>query len=89
MYHIFCIHFSVEGHLGSFQLLAIINKAEETILKFIWRNNKTTATKTILNNYRTSGGVSIPEFKVYYRAIALKTAERWYKNRQVDIWNQI
>ena len=27
MYHIFCIHFSVEGHLGSFQLLAVINKS--------------------------------------------------------------
>jgi hypothetical protein len=27
MYHIFCIHCSVEGHLSSFQLLAIINKA--------------------------------------------------------------
>jgi hypothetical protein len=27
MYHIFCIHSSVEEHLGSFQLLAIINKA--------------------------------------------------------------
>jgi hypothetical protein len=27
MYHIFCIHSSVEGHLGSFQLLAIISKA--------------------------------------------------------------
>jgi hypothetical protein len=27
VYHIFCIHSSVEGHLGSFQLLAIINKA--------------------------------------------------------------
>ena len=26
MYHIFCIHFSVEGHLGCFQLLGIINK---------------------------------------------------------------
>ena len=27
MYDIFCIHSSVEEHLGSFQLLAIINKA--------------------------------------------------------------
>jgi hypothetical protein len=26
MYHIFCIHSSVEGQLGSFQLLATINK---------------------------------------------------------------
>ena len=33
MYHIFCIHSSVEGHLGSFQLLAIINRAAMNIVK--------------------------------------------------------
>ena len=33
MYHIFCIHSSVEGHLGSFQLLAIINKAVINIVE--------------------------------------------------------
>jgi hypothetical protein len=32
MYHIFCIHSSVEGHLGSFQLLAVINKTGTTTL---------------------------------------------------------
>jgi hypothetical protein len=32
MYHIFCIHSSVEGHVGSIQLLAIINKADMNIL---------------------------------------------------------
>jgi len=33
MYHIFCIHSSVEGHLGSFQFLAIINKAAMHIME--------------------------------------------------------
>jgi hypothetical protein len=33
MYHIFCIHSSVDGHLGSFQLLAIINKAAMNIVE--------------------------------------------------------
>ena len=33
MYHIFCIHSSVEGHLGSFQLLAIINMAAMSIVE--------------------------------------------------------
>jgi hypothetical protein len=33
MYHIFCIHSSVEGHLGSFQLLAIVNKAAMNIVE--------------------------------------------------------
>jgi hypothetical protein len=35
MYHIFCIHSSVEGHLGSFQLLAFINKAARDILEHV------------------------------------------------------
>ena len=35
MYHIFCIHSSGEGHLGSFQLLAIINKAAMNIVEHV------------------------------------------------------
>jgi hypothetical protein len=33
MYHNFCIHSSVEGYLGSFQLLAVINKVGMEIVK--------------------------------------------------------
>jgi hypothetical protein len=33
MYHIFCIHSSVEGHLDSFHFLAIINKAAMNIVE--------------------------------------------------------
>jgi hypothetical protein len=35
MYHIFCIHFSVEGHLGAFKLLAIINKGAKNIVEHV------------------------------------------------------
>jgi hypothetical protein len=35
MYHIFYIHSSVEGHLGSLQLLAIINKAAMNIVEHV------------------------------------------------------
>jgi hypothetical protein len=35
MYHIFCIYSSVEGHLGSLQLLAIINKAAMSIVEHV------------------------------------------------------
>ena len=35
MYHIFCIHSSVEGHLGSFQILGIINKAAMNIVEYV------------------------------------------------------
>jgi hypothetical protein len=35
MYHIFCIHSSVEGYLVSFQLLAIKNKAAMNIVEHV------------------------------------------------------
>ena len=33
MYHIFCIHSLVEGHLGCLQFLGIMNKAAMNILE--------------------------------------------------------
>ena len=46
---------------------------ERAICKFIWNNKKHRITKTILNNKRTSSGITIPDLKLYYRAIVVKS----------------
>jgi hypothetical protein len=54
---------------------------ERTVLNFIWKNRKPRIYQRIMNNKITSGCITIPDLKLYYRAMVIKTAWYWYRNR--------